>query len=386
MNKIAIVSCFWVKNYGSVLQAYATQYQLQKMGFDVETINYSDTHVGIDKILFQFKRFQLDPFMIGRIRRILNKKKRNPEIVLKITQRHKALTDFVANNIILTPKFYDKKKLSCIVNNYDSFVVGSDQLWLPYNILVDYYTLNFVPKRINKVSYATSFGINEIPKFLTRKYQKFLNRFNYISVREIAGAKLVMKLIGREVPVVCDPTLMLTPNDWLCVQKQEPIIKDAYIFCYFLGNNPEHRNFAKELRTETGLKIVSLLHLDEYIASDESYADECPFDIDPGDFLNLIRNAKYILTDSFHCTIFSILHHKTFFVFNRYKGNGKKSTNSRIDSILHLTGLNNRRLTGNEKISDCLKLSINYSIADRAIEVLRNKTSDYLNKSLRNGR
>lgn len=386
MNKIAIVSCFWVKNYGSVLQAYATQYQLQKMGFEVETINYSDTHVGLDKILFQFKMFQLDPFMLGRIRRILNKKKRNPEMVSKIARRHKALTDFVANHIILTSKFYDKKKLSSIVYNYDSFVVGSDQLWLPYNILVDYYTLNFVPQNVNKVAYATSFGIKEIPKILTRKYQKFLNRFNYISVREIAGARLVKELIGREVPVVCDPTLMLTANDWLCIQKKEPIIKDRYIFCYFLGNNSEHRNFAKKLKNETGLKIISLLHLDEYIPSDENYADQSPYDIDPGGFLNLIRNAAYVLTDSFHCTIFSILHHKTFFVFNRYKGDGKKSTNSRIDSILYLTGLNNRRLTGKEKISDCLSLNLNFDIADETIRNLRKKTADYLTQSLQNGR
>lgn len=386
MNKIAIVSCFWVKNYGSVLQAYATQYQLQKMGFNVETINYSDTYVGIDKILFQIKRFQLDPFMLGRIRRILNKKKINPEIATKIAQRHKALTNFVSKHIILTPKFYDKRKLTGIVNNYNSFVVGSDQLWLPYNVLVDYYTLNFVPQNVNKVAYATSFGVKEIPKVLIKKYQRFLNRFNYISVRETAGAKLVKELIGREVPVVCDPTLMLTVSDWLCIQKKEQIAKGEYIFCYFLGNNPEHREFAKKLKKETGLKIISLLHLDEYIAYDESYADESPYDIDPGDFLNLIRNATYILTDSFHGTIFSILHHKTFFVFNRYKGDGKKSTNSRIDSILHLTRLNNRRLTGNEKVSDCLSLNLNFDVADREIEKLRSKTTDYLIQSLKYGR
>lgn len=279
MSKTAIVSCFWVKNYGSVLQSYATQYRLQQMGIDVETINYSDTHVGLDKLFFQIKRFELDPFMLGRIRRVLNKKKRNPIVSANIALRHQALTDFVKKHILLTNKFYDKKKIANIVNQYEAFVVGSDQLWLPYNIMVDYYTLNFVPDNINKVSYATSFGVKEIPNNFKKRYQKFLSRLNYISVREQSGAQLIENLTGRKVPVVCDPTLMLTPEDWLSIQDKEPFIKGDYIFCYFLGNNPEHRDFAKRMREKTGMKLVTLLHLDEYIPSDEEYADEAPFNV-----------------------------------------------------------------------------------------------------------
>lgn len=385
MSKTAIVSCFWVKNYGSVLQSYATQYRLQQMGIDVETINYSDTHVGLDKLFFQIKRFELDPFMLGRIRRVLNKKKRNPIVSANIALRHQALTDFVKKHILLTNKFYDKKKIANIVNQYEAFVVGSDQLWLPYNIMVDYYTLNFVPDNINKVSYATSFGVKEIPNNFKKRYQKFLSRLNYISVREQSGAQLIENLTGRKVPVVCDPTLMLTPEDWLSIQDKEPFIKGDYIFCYFLGNNPEHRDFAKRMREKTGMKLVTLLHLDEYIPSDEEYADEAPFNVGPGEFINLIRNAAYVLTDSFHGTIFSILHHKRFFVFNRHKTNGKQSTNSRIDSILTITKLENRRLTGNEEVDNYINANPNFSTADINVCKLRKQTDDYLNEALSNG-
>ena len=291
MKRIAIVSCFWVKNYGSVLQAYATQYKLQQMGFDVKTINYSDTHVGLDKLVFQFKMFELDPCMKSRLRRILNKRKRGTEISTKIVQRHQALTNFVNKHILLTPKFWDKRKISNIVDEYDAVVVGSDQLWLPYNILVDYYTLNFVPDNIKKVSYATSFGVKEIPIHFIKRYKKFLKRLDYISVRELAGARLVNELIGKNVPVVCDPTLMLTADDWLSIQDEEPFMKGNYIFCYFLGNNPEHREFAIRLKEKTGLKIVALLHLDEYIQTDEGYADYTPYGVGPGDFINIVRIA-----------------------------------------------------------------------------------------------
>lgn len=178
---------------------------------------------------------------------------------------------------------------------------------------------------------------------------------------------------------------MLTTEDWLSIQDEEPFTKGNYIFCYFLGNNPEHREFAKRMRERTGMKLVTLLHLDEYIPTDEEYADESPFNVGPGEFINLIRNAAYILTDSFHGTIFSILYHKRFFVFNRHKENGKQSTNSRIDSILAITGLNNRRLTGNEDVNNCVDVDPDFSIADINISKLRKQTDDYLNEALKNG-
>lgn len=99
------------------------------------------------------------------------------------------------------------------------------------------------------------------------------------------------------------------------IQKKEPIIKGKYILCYFLGNNPPHREFAEKLKKETGCKIVALTHLDEFVKSDEGYADETPYNIDPADFLNLIRNAEYVCTDSFHCSVFSILYKKSFIHF-----------------------------------------------------------------------
>ena len=158
--------------------------------------------------------------------------------------------------------------------------------------------MNFVPDFVNTIAYATSFGQSELPKDSSQKASVFLKKIKHIGVREESGQKLVKKLAGRNVPVVCDPTLLFTGEEWMSIQQEKPIMEGRYIFCYFLGNNPPHREFAKRLKEQTGCKIVALTHLDEYVKSDEGYADETPYDIDPADFLNLIRYAEYVCTDS----------------------------------------------------------------------------------------
>jgi hypothetical protein len=114
-----------------------------------------------------------------------------------------------------------------------------------------------------------------------------------------------------------------------------------------LGNNSWQRDCAKQLAERTGYKIVSLLHLDEYIASDKSCADFAPYDFTPVDFLAYIKNAEFICTDSFHCTVFSILFEKDFYTFRRYANNHAQSTNSRLDSLLSILDLKGRIIERN---------------------------------------
>lgn len=108
--------------------------------------------------------------------------------------------------------------------------------------------MNFVPTTVNSIAYATSFGQSSLPKDSAKKATIFLKKIKHIGVREESGQKLVKKLAGRNVPVVCDPTLLFTGDEWMKIQKKEPIIKGKYILCYFLGNNPPHREFAEKLK------------------------------------------------------------------------------------------------------------------------------------------
>ena len=190
-------------------------------------------------------------------------------------------------------------------------------------------------------------------------------------------------LTGRKVDVVLDPTLLFTGEQWMRIQQKEPLTTGKYIFCYLLGNNPEQRVLIKRAQKNTGLKIVALQHLDEYIPSDEGFADEVPYNVGPCEFLNYIRNAEMVFTDSFHCSVFSILYQKIFFTFSRFSENAKQSTNTRIDNLLELTGLSNRRITATCDIENVLSEPCDYNKVDSRLSDLRESSWTYLYNSFK---
>lgn len=388
MGKTAIVSCYFQHNYGSMLQAYATQMALDKLRYDNETIDISGFYSEIKKakILYFMKASLASDILLskfGMAKNVLIKRLSKSKYAVNSRIRAEKFNAFSKANFKLSPVFQSKAELGSVCSDrYSSVIVGSDQLWLPGNIAADYFTLNFVPKTVNTIAYATSFGQSSLPKDSAAKASVFLKKIRHIGVREESGQKLIKRLAGRNVPVVCDPTLLFTGDEWMTVQKKEPIVKDRYILCYFLGNNPPHREFAKRLKKETGCKIVALTHLDEFIKSDEGYADSTPYDIDPADFLNLIRNAEYVCTDSFHCSVFSILYKRQFFTFRRYSRNTKQSTNSRLDTLFNMAGITGRLLTGTENISDCLKINIDFEAVHKKLEKFREESFDYLEIAL----
>lgn len=225
----------------------------------------------------------------------------------------------------------------------------------------------FVPIECNKVAFASSFGVATIPNNQTKKTREYLNRIQHISVREESGQKIVKELTGREVPILLDPTMIITKEEWDKSIPDNKIIGEDYIFCYFLGNNPTHRKEAQELSESTGLKIVTLRHLDEYIPRDESFGDIAPYDVGPAEFVNLIRHARYVCTDSFHGSVFSIIYHIPFISFNRF-AEGNNSRNSRLDTLFHNIGLSRRF---NKNIVDEMLQPINYKKVDKRIQELR---------------
>ena len=388
MKRVGIVSCYFQHNYGSMLQALATQMALDKLNIDNETIEISGFNGEIKKAkLKYFAKASLTSTIllskIGMAKNVVKKKFSKNEYGTLSKVRNEKFDKFSKEKFNLSQKYNSISELSekC-KNNYSDVLVGSDQLWLPANIAANYYTLNFVPNEVNSVAYATSFGQSTLPKDSTKKAKVFLNRIKHIGVREKSGQKLVKDIANRDVPVVCDPTLLFNGEDWIEIQAQEPIEKESYIFCYFLGNNAPHRDFVKRLKVETGYKIVALVHLDEFVKCDEEYADKKPYDVDPADFLNYIRNAKYVCTDSFHCSVFSSLYKKDFFTFYRYSDKTKQSTNSRIDNLFAQLGINDRLLYGNEDVKECMKVRTDFDEVDKNLEKVRESSYEYLRKAL----
>lgn len=388
MKKVGIVSCYFQPNYGSMLQALATQMALDKLGCENETIDISGFNGEIKKAkMLYFAKASLTSGIlltkIGRAKDAVVRKFQKNDYTKNAGIRDKAFSRFEKEYFNMSPAYKSKKELSVNCSRYDAVLVGSDQLWLPGNIAADYYTLNFVPNSINTIAYATSFGQSSLPKDSTKLAKVFLNKIKHIGVREESGAKLIENITGRKVPVVCDPTLLFTCEEWMSIQDEQPIINGDYIFVYFLGSNPLHREFVRRLKKETGLKVVCLPHIDEFVKEDEECSDVKLYDIDPGQFLNLIRNAKYVCTDSFHCSVFSIQYEKEFFTFRRFANGNKQSTNSRLDTLFNMTGITGRLLEGNEKIEKVLQTKTDYSLVNTRLGTIRKESYQYLITALK---
>ena len=172
----------------------------------------------------------------------------------------------------------------------------------------NYYNLMFVPDDNAKISIASSFGVKEIPWYQKKMNDTvILNRIEYISMRENRGSEIVKELTARDVPTILDPVFFLSRNEWLERIPNKREINEPYIFAYFLGATQEYRNVVKKLARDKGMKVVALRHMDQYVEEDENFGDFAPYDVSPERFLNLLRNAEYVCTDSFHGTAFSIL-------------------------------------------------------------------------------
>ena len=384
MNKKIGVCCeYKQKNYGSMLQALATVLQLEKLGYDYEIIDYS-RKLTPDLLIRSLRRIPEE--IPGMVRRFGEKQKRKkyPELEKAIGQRNLCFQDFSARHFTKKSQKIDTfAQLRKAAEEYSAVLVGSDQLWLPKGYSTGFFNLLFVPDHIPRIAYATSFGVSGIPASREKIARKFLNRIDYISVRELQAAAIVKDLTGREVKTVVDPTLLFQGREWETIvpeRQMKQLQGKKYIFCYFLGNNPEHRIEAEKLSNATGCEIVFIPHLDEFIASDMNFGDVQLFQIGPEEFINLIRNAEYVCTDSFHGSVFSILNHKQFVTFSRYAGKDRNSRNSRIDSLLYQTGLEERRFRGN--ILEQMKRTIDYDEAERRIQEARAESLDYLTDAL----
>lgn len=392
MKKVGLAVVTYKDNFGSALQTYATQYVLNALGYETGIFNIDGVHSDINKkkIKYYLSRvFQKDERkylfdnLLSRGRKKTNAS--NDKYAENMRIRHQMYLDFNKKWLKFFPKVNGWNALSEQSAACDHVVVGSDQLWRPSNIAGCYFTLEFVPNQVDKIALSTSFGVSELPKSLHKHASEYLNRIDSISVREDTGKKIVKELTGRDIPVVCDPTMLLDAEQWMKIQNEKPIVDGNYILIYFMGDNPQHREFAKRLREKTGYKIVGLMHGATYVAADEDLADEEPYNIGPAEFINLIRNAKYMCTDSFHGTVFSILNGTDFFSFRRYEDTSEFSTNDRLHTLLKWTGLSDRMLYGNEDISRCMEMVCDWESVWSKVADRRQESMNYLKTALKNG-
>lgn len=384
MKKIGLSVCYDTKNFGSQLQVLATIKKIEALGYETEIIRYRKK-LSMDFVIQQVPRLFNSYFIKGKLNGRKRDKaiKNNTEVYNNVLVRNKRFVKFQKKYFTNLSKEYVgwKNLVNGVKDEYSAFLCGSDQLWLPSNLESHFYTLEYAPANKSKISYATSFGVSQIPWYQENRTKNYLNRFQALSTRELKGAEIIKDLTGKEAKVVCDPTLLLTKEEWDETLPNKNVINEKYIFCYFLGKNIEHRKEAEKLKKETGYKIITIPFLDNFVEKDLEFGDYKMFDIDTQDFVNLIRNSEYVLTDSFHGTIFSILNHKKFITFNRF-GNGKGSRNSRIDSLCKLLDLESRRFNAN--ITYQVNNPIDYEKVEEKLSKFRADSIEFLSTALKN--
>lgn len=370
-------------NYGTALVGYAMLKKIQQLGYEVEVIQYTK------KLSIRQKAaFVVNALRAGEWKNIKHRlrakqiNKKYPAYDADIAERTKAVNAYKAEKLF--PLFHEYIGYEALHKgslNYDVIVVGSDQVWTPMSLPNKFYNLLFVDDNIPKVAYASSFGVSEIPAFQKKATGAYLDRFKAIGVREQRGKEIVEELSHKKAVVVVDPTLLLDSKEWeeevmfSHVNETEP-----YIFCYFLGTNQEARRAVNELKRQTGYKIITIRHMDEYVADDEDFGDEAPYNVDPNDFVKYISKAEYVCTDSFHCTAFSIQFHRKFMTFYRFSTSSKVGRNSRIDSLFSILDIDRSHIyRGDIKL---INNKIDWCKTDEKLSELRTRSLNFLRKSL----
>lgn len=345
--KIGLVTQFnWI-NYGNRLQNWATDFVLKKMGHDVVSLVYSPDRalIGLNGFM---KAFPLTP-LGKRMRkfRAFTKKHLKTKYINLVSI--KKLRKMFANN--------GSEELDCVI-------IGSDQTWNPkYIVNSDKNFARFVEKE-KRMSYSTSFGVSVLPEKNVEDFKLGLSEIKNISVREKAGSKLVEELTGKACPVHLDPSMMISKAQWAEATKDlDNTPKEKYIFCYFLQINSEYRKWVKALAKRHNLKIVDI----------NKYGNK-HFSSDPFEFVKLIQNAALVCTNSFHGHAFSICLERPFVSFPT-----TASTNSRVKTILDLTGLEGRNY---KTIKEEEIFELDYAPVTPIIEKEREKALEYLTKSL----
>ncbi len=254
-----------------------------------------------------------------------------------------------------------------IENEFSYFVVGSDQVWNPdYTKCSPIYFLRFTNKN-KRIAYAPSFSVSEIPDKSIDKYKNWISDFKYLSVREEDGARLIKELTGINAPVLVDPTMLLTSDQWkLIANKASNKPNNEYIVTYFLGGvdetqQTEYSSFAK-------INNYSMINLGD-IKDKETY------ETGPSEFIDYIKDASLILTDSFHGVVFSILFKRPFVV---YKRRGKEQMYARIETLLDTFSLKDREY---KNISfDKSIFQIDFEHVDDVLKKERQRSFNFLKK------
>lgn len=367
VKKIQTITCHDVYNFGASLQAYALMKYLQNLGHQVEIIDYKP-HYMTYKLWAIGKRWKRNIF----IRLLFFSYVIPRRLILKSRRRKFDL--FTKNYMTVTLKRYNSyNDLKSDPPVADIYFAGSDQIWNPShpNGRDSAFFLDFVPTDAVRASYAASFAVSEIPLDHIDFVKSKLEKFNAISVRERTGLEILQSLNIDSGIVVLDPVFLLDKGEWNRLSSFIPTEK--YILTYDQENNPLIKETAKKLAKEKGVKIYTIMSLYPM-----PYAHKKNIKAGPQEFLGLIKHCEACLTNSFHCTAFSLIFQKEFYTFKR----AHEKVNSRMIDLLNKLHLDDRVINHYDAIQNTKK--INYKNVSIILKKELQSSIKYINSVLKN--
>lgn len=364
--KVGILTFHNAYNYGALLQTYATQEVLRSMGLDVEVIDYRNRSI---KNAYRYAYINKEWLLHCPKRKFW----KLPSYIYygwKGTQRILAFRRFSQLHLSVSVQHYEQGFYTEI-NGYDAILFGSDQIWNRKftDGLDDIYWGNFkTDKNTAKILWAVSMNYMEVNAVEKEYISKSIKNFTAFSVREEELRLFLNRFTSEHVSLLIDPTLILSKESW--EKLVHPVQFKHYILVYALGAEPESVKKAQELSQATGKKIVVLsLHKKHYKGCTTI------FTAGPNEFLSLICHADFIISTSFHGTVFSTIFEKNFVSLIPHS-----ETNTRIKNYLLQIDLESRII---DELTDISSLPLtSYGGVASKIRMMALKNTDYLKKNL----
>ena len=361
--KIGILTFQNTVNYGAKFQEYALQKYINDMGKDAEVIDYINYKIEEDE-----KPLKLT-------------KQRSIKGILKYILLHKyqinktkKFDEFTKKYIKRSKNEYNKENIKNANELYDKIIVGSDQIWNTNMTDDDYtYYLDFVEENSKKLSYAASFGYSEIPERNKEKVKELLKEFKELNVREEAGKNIIKEISKREANIVVDPTFLLDKEKWkkLAKASENQENNKDYVLAYMVNSKNEIFEFIDDIAEKEDLQII---YVSDFVKKHNKNKVKVIHDASPEEFINLINNAKYVITGSFHAICMSIILEKEIY----YMLNDNK-VNSRLTNIMKIAGLENRIINSKNYVKNDI---IDYSKVEQRMKPLIENSKKILDNML----
>lgn len=374
MLKAGIITFASAHNYGAILQAYAMQNYLEKLGIEANIINFRPKEIDNVYKLYKIKKSKF------KVVRIIKKAHKIAVTKLKYRwkiEKYNNFEEFINNKLNITEEYKNLKQIQNAYLDYDILIAGSDQIWntdLTKKFQPAYF-LEFGKKDAIKISYAASLGRDELDPKYVLFYRRYLKNFDYITVREKSMIPLLQDLTEKEIKQVVDPTLLLEKKDYDEIKIDSKYKGQKYIYVHFIGKDPKVIEIADYI---SNLLDIPILHN----LPTKTFDNELDYHYNEkiGQIIDVVENAQMVISNSFHLTILSIMYEKQFITVPHSK------RPERMKNLLEDLELENNLVEDVRILPDLKDLEIDYKKVQEKLQKAKKESVEFLNKALFNGK